>query len=166
MVLGPVLAETPLVLDTNILTAWRAENSQVLAAIVDYHSRSKLTPAIAAITVHEALYGVENTIAKAGRLDDRTKQDRVAIEQLINSCVVLPFDQRAAEISAYIIPRLKKNIPRGSLLDALISATALAHGYGVATRDRGFELIAEHTPDNMILRLVSWPILTTPYSNL
>lgn len=158
MVLGPVLAETPLVLDTNILTAWRADSVLVTTAIVDYQSRSKLTPALTAITVHEALYGVENTIAKAGRLDDRTKQDRVAIKLLIESCVVAPFDQRAAEISAYMIPRLKKNIPKESLLDALIAATALAHGYGVATRDRGFELIAEHTPDNMVLRLAFWSV--------
>ena len=57
-----------------------------------------------------------------------------------------------------MIPRLKKNIPKESLLDALIAATALAHGYGVATRDRGFELIAEHTPDNMVLRLAFWSV--------
>ena len=158
MVLGPVLAETPLVLDTNILTAWRVDSVLVAAAIVDYQSRSKLTPALTAFTVHEALYGVENTIAKAGRLDDRTKQDRVAIKLLIDSCVVAPFDQRAAEISAYMIPRLKKNIPKESLLDALIAATALAHGYGVATRDRGFERIAENTPDNMVLRLAFWSV--------
>jgi predicted nucleic acid-binding protein len=158
MPLGPVLAETPLVLDTNVLTAWRSQRARVVAAIADYQSRLKLFPALTAITIHEALYGFENKAAKSGKLDDRTRQDRLAIEQLINSCVVLPFDQRAAEISAYIIPRLKKNIPKESLLDALIAATALAHGYGVATRDRGFELIAEHTPDNMILRLVFWPV--------
>lgn len=158
MVLGPLLAETSLVLDTNILTAWRYEKSSVVAAIVDYQSRLKLFPALTAITVHESLYGFENKAAKSGKLDERTKRDRLAIEQLINSCVVLRFDQRAAEIAAYIIPRLKKNIPKESLLDALIAATALAHGYGVATRDHGFENIAEHTPDNMILRLVLWPV--------
>lgn len=90
---------------------------------------------------------------KSGKLDDRTRQDRLAIEQLINSCVVLPFDQRAAEIAAYIIPRLPKNIPKQTLLDGLISATALAHGYGIATNDRGFELIGQHTPTDLILRV-------------
>ena len=158
MVLGPVFSETPLVLDTNILSAWRAEKPLVSAAIGDYQSRSRLSPALTSITVHEALYGIENRIAKAGKVDDHTKRDRVVIGQLINSCVVVPFDQRAAEIGAYIIPRLKKNIPKESLLDALIAATALAHGYGVATRDHGFELIAEHTPDNMVLRLAFWPV--------
>jgi len=156
MALGPVLAETSLVLDTNILTAWRYEKSRVVAAIVDYQSRLKLFPALTAITVHESLYGFENKTAKAGKLDDRTRQDRLAIEQLINSCVVLPFDQRAAEIAAYIIPRLPKNIPKQTLLDGLISATALAHGYGIATNDRGFEVIGQHTPVELILRIDFW----------
>jgi predicted nucleic acid-binding protein len=156
MALGPVLAETPLALDTNILTFWRFEKPGVVAAIKDYQSRIKLLPALTAFTVHESLYGFENNRAKAGKLDDRTTQDRVAIEQLINSCVVLPFDQRAAEIAAYIIPRLPKNIPKQTLLDGLISATALAHGYGIATNDRGFELIGQHTPDELILRIDFW----------
>ena len=95
-------------------------------------------------------------MAKSGALDDRTRRDRLALEQLINSCVVLPFDQRAAEIAAYIVPRLPKNIPKPTLLDALIAAIALAHGYGIATNDQGFWLIAEHTPANLILRLTSW----------
>src|SRR5713226_7165367 len=153
MALGPVLPETSLVLDSNILTAWRYRKSGVVAAIADYQSRLKLLPGLTAITVHEALYGFENKAAKVGTLDDRTKRDRLAVEQLINSCVVVPFDQRAAEIAAYMVPRLPKNIPKESLLDALIAATALAHGYGVASRDRGFELIAKHTPENLILRV-------------
>lgn len=156
MALGAVLAETSLVLDTNILTAWRFQRARVVAAIADYQSRLKLFPALTSITVHETLYGFENKAAKSGRLDDRTRQDRLAIEQLINSCVVLPLDQRAAEIAAYIIPRLPKNIPKQTLLDGLISATALAHGYGIATNDRGFELIGQHTPGDSILRVDFW----------
>jgi predicted nucleic acid-binding protein len=156
MALGSVLPETSLVLDTNIVTAWRYRKSGVVIAITDYQSRLKLLPALTSITVHETLYGFENKAAKSGNLDEQTKQDRVAIEQLINSCVVLPFDQRAAEIAAYIIPRLPKNIPKQTLLDGLISATALAHGYGIATNDRGFELIGPHTPADLILRLDFW----------
>ncbi|MDX6404822.1 MAG: hypothetical protein QOH70_2277 [Blastocatellia bacterium] len=156
MALGSVLPETSLVLDTNIVTAWRYRKSGVVIAITDYQSRLKLLPALTSITVHETLYGFENKAAKSGNLDEQTKQDRVAIEQLINSCVVLPFDQRAAEIAAYIIPRLPKNIPKQTLLDGLISATALAHGYGIATNDHGFELIGPHTPADLILRLDFW----------
>lgn len=158
MVVGPVLPETPLVLDTNILTAWRYQRSRVVTAITEYQSRLKIFPALTAITVHEVLYGFENKAAKAGGLDNRSEQDRVAVNHLIDSRVVLPFDQRAAEIAAYIIPRLPKNIPKQTLLDGLISATALAHGYGIATNDRGFELIGQHSPPNQILRLDSWMI--------
>lgn len=156
MPLGAVLAETSLVLDTNIVTAWRYRKSGIVTAIADYQSRLKLLPALTSITVHETLYGFENKTVKSSNLDEQTKQDRVAIEQLINSCVVLPFDQRAAEIAAYIIPRLPKNIPKQTLLDGLISATALAHGYGIATNDRGFELIGPHTPSDLILRVDFW----------
>ena len=156
MTLGPVLPETQLVLDTNLLSAWRYRKTGVVRAIADYQSRHKLLPALTAFTVHEALYGFENKTLKSGRLDDKTRQDRIAIEQLINSCVVLPFDQRAAEISAYIIPRLPKNIPKQTLLDGLISATAVAHGYGIATNDRGFEIIGQSTPDDFVLRLDFW----------
>jgi predicted nucleic acid-binding protein len=156
MTLGSVLPETSLVLDTNIVTAWRYRKLGVVTAITDYQSRLKLLPALTSITVHETLYGFENKAAKSGKLDDRTRQDRLAIEQLINSCVVLPFDQRAAEIAAYIIPRLPKNIPKQTLLDGLISATALAYGYGIATNDRGFELIGQHTPTDLILRVDFW----------
>jgi hypothetical protein len=63
MALGPVLGETSLVLDTNILTAWRYRKSGIVTAIADYQVRLKLLPALTAITVHEALYGFENKAA-------------------------------------------------------------------------------------------------------
>ena len=91
MALGPILPETLLVLDTNILSAWRYRKSAVLTAIAEYQTRLKLFSALTAITVHEAIYGFENKAAKSGGLDERTKRDRLAIEQLINSCVVLFF---------------------------------------------------------------------------
>jgi predicted nucleic acid-binding protein len=156
MALGPVLPETLLALDTNLLTAWRYRKPGVVTAIAEYQSRLKELPALTALTAYEALYGFENRAAKSGKLDDQTKQDRLAIEQLINSCVVVPFNQRSAEIAAYIIPRLPKNIPKQTLLDGLIAAISLAHGYGIATNDQGFALIAQHTPANLILRVAFW----------
>ena len=65
-------------------------------------------------------------------------------------------------IAAYIIPRLPKNIPKQTLLDGLISATALAHGYGIATNHRGFELIGQHTPGDLIMRVDFWTPLSLP----
>ncbi len=156
MTVGPVLPETSLVLDNNILTAWRYQKRGVLDAIAAYQSRLKSLPALTSMTVYEALYGFENSAAKSDELNQRTKQDRIKLEGLIKACVVLPFDQASAEIAAYIIPRLPKNIPKDTLLDTLIAATALAHGFGVATRDKGFAIIGQHTPDNLILRLDFW----------
>lgn len=76
MTLGPVLPETQLVLDTNLLTAWRYRKTGAVKAIADYQSRLKLLPALTAITVHEALYGFENKAAKSGTLDDEL--DKIA----------------------------------------------------------------------------------------
>lgn len=156
MAVGPVLPETSLVLDNNILTAWRYQKQGVLEAIAAYQSRLKFLPALTSMTVYEALYGFENSQVKSNKLSEQTKQDRIKTELLIKACVVLPFNQASAEIAAYIIPRLPKNIPKDTLLDALIAATALGHGFGVATRDKGFELIGNNTPDHLILRLAFW----------
>ncbi len=157
MAVGPALSETSLVLDTNILTAWRYQKQRVRDAIAAYQSRLKVLPALTSMTVYEALYGFENKSLKPGGFDENLTQDRVQTNQLIKSCVVLPFDQSAAEIAAYIIPRLPKNITKDTLRDALIVATALAHRHGVATRNKkDFELIGQHTPDHLTLRLAFW----------
>lgn len=158
MAIGPALTETSLVLDNDILNAWRyGRDNRVLTAIADYQSRLKLFPALTSMTIYQALYGFENKSIKPDEPNERTKQARSRTEQLIKSCDVLPFNQRSAEIAAYIAPRLSKNIPKGTLIDAFIAATALAHGHGVATRNRkDFELIANYIPDNLILRLAGW----------
>ncbi len=49
MAAGPALAETSLVLDSNILTAWRYQKRGVLEAVAAYQSRLKLLPALSAI---------------------------------------------------------------------------------------------------------------------
>ena len=158
MTIGPALTETSLVLDNDILNAWRYSRDQrVQGAIADYQSSIKLFPALTAMTVYQSLYGFENKSIKPDEPSEQTKQSRNGTEQLIKSCDVLPFNQRAAEIAAYIVPRLSKNIPKGTLVDAFIAATALAHGYGVATRNRkDFEQIGNYTPDNLVLRLAVW----------
>jgi predicted nucleic acid-binding protein len=159
MAAGPALPENSLVLDNDIFNAWRyGRDQRVLRAIANYQSRIKLFPFLTSMTVYQALYGFENKSIKPDEPNEQTRQARIRTEQLIQACGdTLPFNQRAAEISAYIVPRLSKNIPKGTLVDVFIAATALAHGYGVATRNRkDFELIASHTPNDLTLRLAVW----------
>lgn len=157
MAVGPALPETSLVLDSNILTAWRYQKRGILEEIVSYQSRLKLLPALTSMTVYEAIYGFENALAKAQGNVEQARSDFLNVDLLINSCLILPFDYSSAKIAAYIVPRLPKNIPKNTLLDALIAATALAHGYGVATRNReDFELIGQRVPSDLTLRLAIW----------
>jgi predicted nucleic acid-binding protein len=77
---------------------------------------------------------------------------------LIRQCTVLPFNQEAAEIAAYIFPRLSRSERNQHWTDVFIAATALAHDYGVATRNQSdYELIAKHTPPQYpLLRIEVW----------
>lgn len=158
MAIGAVLSETSLVIDTDILTDWRYQKPYVQNAIRDYITRAKRPPAITSISVFEALFGFENKAARVGALDDRTLQDRLRCEQLISVCPVLPFDQPAATIAAYIFSRLSQSHRNKHWRDIFITATALAHGHGIATRNRDdFVLIAENLPlSHSLLRLVIW----------
>lgn len=158
MAIGPALPETSLVLDTNVFTHWRNNQPYLLREIAEYFKRLKSPPALTSMTVFESLSGIESESAKNRITVEQARQYRSRIEVLSQSCTVLPFDNKAAIISAYIYPRLPTNMPKGLLRDVFIAATALAHGYGVATQNRrDFELIANNlSPNNPLLRLAIW----------
>lgn len=157
MAIGVALTETSLVLDNDIFNLWRYGHQRILGSITDYQSKLKLFPFLTSMTVYQALSGIENKSIKPDEPNEQTKRARAEMERLFRECEVLPFNQRSAEIAAYIAPRLSKNMPKGTLVDVFIAATALAHGYGVATRNRkDFELIANQTPNSLILRLADW----------
>jgi predicted nucleic acid-binding protein len=158
MAIGVVLSETSVVLDTNILIDWRYGKLHVQQAVSDYIARAKKPPALTSINVFEVLYGFENSVARSGSLDQRTAYDRMKSEALIQACSVLPFDQTAATIAAYIYPRLSQSERNKHWKDLFIASTALAHGHGIATRNRkDFELMANHLPSShSLLRLAVW----------
>jgi predicted nucleic acid-binding protein len=158
MPIGAVLPETPLAIDTDVLTDWRYQRPHVVNEIRNYLERSKRPPALTSMTVFEAFYGFENTIAKTGAADERTQQDRRSLEQLIAACPVLPFDQTAARIASYLFPRLSKSDQSKHSRDVFIIATVVAHGHGIATRNKSdFELIGGFlSASHPMLRLVIW----------
>ncbi len=158
MAIGEILPETSLVIDTDILTDWRYRQAHVVQKIGAYISRAKKPPALTSMSVFEALYGFEKQAVKVGGLDERTTEDRESTETLIRSCLVLPLNEVAASIAAYIFPRLSKSDQNNLCKDLFIAATAVAHGYGLVTRNqRDFALIASHLPPSRpFLRLAIW----------
>jgi len=154
------LPETPLLLDTCILTGWRYSKPAIHRQIDDYIFRHEgLAPALASITVFEVLHGFEKEFLKPGRSSEQDNTDLRRTKDFIEqSAAVLPFDEVAAGIAAYVFPRLTNSERSKNWSDVLIAATALAHGYGVATADRkDFELIGRHlSDDHPLLYLAIW----------
>lgn len=143
MPIRPPNAEMSIALDNDIFTAWRNQQQYVLQAIDQYQSRLKLLPALTSFTVFEALHGIEKEFAKGGKDKELLIKKRSTADLLIQNCIILPFDNNAAVIAAYILPR----VPKKQRHDVFIAATALAHGYALATRNRkDFEIISNPLP--------------------
>jgi predicted nucleic acid-binding protein len=158
MTIGPRLPHLALALDNDVLNDWRAGKLATLKAIKDYIAATKAPPALTSLTVFEMMQGFEKASVLLGGMSERTMQDKEHARILTRDCVVLPFNEAAAEIAAYIFPRLSQKERNKHWADVFIAATALAHEYGVATRNRGdFELIAKHTPPHYpVLRIQLW----------
>lgn len=158
MPVGYPLDDTSLVLDNDLFTHWRNKHAYVLREIAEYTSRLKDVPALTSVTLFETLWGVENAAVRKEVTDEESMRYRGRIEQLSESCVVLPFDRTAAAIAAYSFARLSRGEQKKHWRDLFTTATALAHDHGVATRNKSdFELIAKNLPSNFpLLRLAIW----------
>ena len=159
MAIGPILPDFIVVaLDNDVLNDWRFRKPATLKAINEYIGLVKTPPALPAITIFEMVLGFENAVVKLGGVNERLNRDREHAQELIKECSVLSFNQEAAEIAAYIYPRLSPKERNSLWRDVFIASTALAHEYGVATRNRtDFELIAKHMPASYPpLRIEVW----------
>jgi len=158
MPLAPASAETRLVLDTVVFTHWRNKHPYVLAHFANYFKSLKELPALTSMTVFEAISGVEKELAKGEITEERAQQYRNQIEELGRGLSQLAFDTQSAAIAAFVYHRLTKSDRNKHWQDLFIAATAVAHGYGVATSNsRDFDLIARHLPPgNSLLRLAIW----------
>jgi predicted nucleic acid-binding protein len=158
MAIGPLLPETQIVLDNDLFTHWRNKQQYVVREISDYLSRLKEFPALTSITLFETLWGIEKALVRKQISEEESLRYRDRINQLSENSTVLPFNQRAAAIAAYSFARLSRSQQSNLWRDLFTTATALAHGYGVATGNRSdFELLALHLPpDFPLVRLAIW----------
>src|SRR5262245_8357919 len=146
MAIGPRPPDIFVALDNDVLNNWRTNNATIVSAIDNYVAITKASPALTSITVFEMMHGFENAIIRSG-MNERLKRDIDHARALTKECAVLPFDQQAAEIAAYIFPRLTRKEKKDHWADTLIVATVIAHEYGIATLNRSdFEMLARHVP--------------------
>lgn len=158
MTAGPILPDTQIVIDNDLLTHWRNKRPYVVREIAEYFKRLKEMPALTSITVFEALWGVENSVLRQEISEKDSARYLGGINQLSQNSTVLPFNETAATIAAYSFARLSRSDKNKLWRDLFTTATALAHGYGVATgNQRDFELIAANLPPKFsLLRLGIW----------
>jgi predicted nucleic acid-binding protein len=143
------MAAEPVLLDTDTLSEL-SRGSAVVAA----RARAYLTDfgrlTISAVTVFERLRGYRLAI-QSGKPFQRQLQ---AFQALVGSCVVLPFDQDAADVAATIWSACSRS-QRQQLGDLLIAAIAVARQIPLATRNRrAFEAFSKGA--GVDLRLVDW----------
>ncbi len=150
--------ETPLVLDTDIFSHLRNKKEYVLANIKNHFSNTKQFPAITSITVFEAMQGIEGEVFKNNISFEQANLYRQRINELIQVHRVLSFDQRAAEIAAFVFPRLSKSERSKHWRDLYIVSTAVANNYGLASQNiKDIEIIVKHLPKGYeYLRLSVW----------
>ena len=118
-----------LLIDTSLLVAFERNN----AAIESLGDEER---AISVVSVSELLHGVHRA-----RRAQQTRR-RAVVEAILAAFDAIPITEPVARIHAEIWARLAG---RGSVIgnhDLWIAATALSHGFGVATRDaRDFERV-------------------------
>jgi predicted nucleic acid-binding protein len=119
-----------------------------------------MPPALTSITVFEALHGIEDDIVRKGGLAEPWQEAKGRVDELVRNCVVLPLNETAAAIAAYIFPRLLPRLNREqrkkAWADIFIAASVVAHNYGLVSTDTDFELIADHLPAGRRLYLTAW----------
>ena len=158
MAIGPTPPDVVVALDNDVLNDWRFRKPATLTAIDEYVALVKAPPALTSTTIFETFHGFEKAAVKLGGMNERLRRDSENARSLIKECTVLPFNQEAAEIAAYIFPRLSQRDRNRLWTDVFIAATVLAHDHGVATRNQSdFELLAKHIPPNYPpLRIEIW----------
>lgn len=114
-------------IDSSVLIAWERDRLDLEARLSE-HANEEF--AISAITASELLHGVHRATTAA-----RRSQREAFVEGLMARLPIFSFDLVAARIHARLSAELAKNGTPVGAHDLAIAATAMAHGFGVATRD-------------------------------
>lgn len=143
------MASTPVLLDTDTLSELSRGNAAVGARARAYLLEfGRLT--ISAVTVFERLRGYRLAL----RDGKPYQRQMLAFEVLAQNCVVLPFDDAAADVAATIWASCSRS-QRQNLGDILIAATAIARQIPLVTRNKkDFESLAKIS--GVDLHLVDW----------
>jgi tRNA(fMet)-specific endonuclease VapC len=124
-------------IDTSIFIAW--ERDELTAERVLNEERGSEPVALSVVTASELLHGVHRAATAA----QRGKREAF-VGALLTSIPVLPVDLDVARVHARVWSDLRS---RGELIgahDLWIAATALRHGFRLATRNvRDFDRIAD-----------------------
>ncbi len=146
---------THVLLDTDTLSELCRGNLRVTQ-----HSRLYLKEfgrlTISAITVFERLRGYRLALREGKPFHQQLQ----AFQALVANCIVLPFDQDAAAVSAQMWAGVSR-AQRRQIGDILIAGVAVSRHLPLATRNRrDFERLASTVSDQ--LKLVDWT-KTNPY---
>jgi predicted nucleic acid-binding protein len=149
--------ESPLALDNSVFTLLRNKRPKIIENVKKHFASTKQYPAVPAITLFEARFGLEQEIAKKSVTVEAAEFYRKRIDELAEEYPILSLNQKAAEIAAYVFARLSQSDRNKHWRDLFIAATAIAHNFGLATQNkRDMELIAKVLPPNIDLRIAIW----------
>jgi predicted nucleic acid-binding protein len=153
-----VTIETPLAFDFSVFTHLRNRQPYVLENLKKYFSHHKIVPVLPAMTVFEAKWGNEKDFAQKKITIEVYEKYVKEIDNLTEIHPILPFDQKEAEISAYIYTRLSQSDRNKHWADVFIISTVLANNFGLITQNvKDAKLIAEVLPSGyQFLSLAVW----------
>jgi predicted nucleic acid-binding protein len=116
--------------DANVLSeATKAAPSE---AAVDWLRRHEHAVAVNAVVLGELEFGI--LLLPSGR---RRKRLESWFSNVVEILPVLDMDRETARVWAALLARLRKKGRAMPLKDSLIAASALQHGFAVATRNSG-----------------------------
>ena len=152
-----VTFEYPLAFDTSVFTHLRKNQPYVHQKMRDYFFRTQRVPALPAMTIFEAKWGVEKEFSRKEITNESYENYIRKITELSAIHEVLPFDQKAAEIASYVYARLSRSDQNKHWEDLFVMATAIAHNYGLITQNvKDAKLLAGYLPPDVFLKLAIW----------